>query len=364
MRKTLFLAALAAGVSIAWATGANAQVTTQPPLGGTTEVAPPLTDDPLGTPPLTDPASSSQLAPPLDVTPPATDDVQHKATSGTEHLITPSPTPDPQGDGQLTERTPARVGQRPTLDRNLFDPGFQLQFDAANSATIGNVTTGSVAAQAGLQANDKIISIDGRTFTTADEFRTFAPQLVGRQVPVVIERNGQQQTIRVFYPQAAAPATTTTQGGAWLGVYLDESFSGGGARVARIVQGSPAARSELRAGDVVVSLNGQDVYDYRDFIDGVRGLIPNSSAEMFVNRDGRNLSIVSAVGRIQTAAYRGVPNDRGDYDFGDNRLPPSPDNWSQSNLARHEQRMERLERMIEQLQTEVRDLRAELNRQR
>lgn len=362
MRNHLFLAALVAGLSFLWTNPAGAQTGAEKPPEVPGENTPPLLEDPLGTPPVNDPGAATDLAPPLDEAPPATDAAKEKTTER-ESSATPSTTPDPQGEGQPTERIPA-ADDRPALDRAQFDPGFQLQFDAGNIASVGAVTTGSVAAQAGLQASDKVISIDGRTFTSADEFHRFAPQLAGRQVPIVIERNGQQQTINVFYPQSAAVVATPSPGGAWLGVYLDEGFSGNGARISRIVQGSPASRSELRSGDVVVSLNGKDVYDYRDFMDGVRELIPNSSAELFVWRNGRSVPVVSSVGRLQTAAYRGAPGYREEYDYGYDRLPPSPDNWSQSNYARHEQRMERMERMIEQLQAEVRDLRNELSRQR
>jgi membrane-associated protease RseP (regulator of RpoE activity) len=364
MRNKFFLAAIAAALAIGWTHRVQAQAGIETPEGGAAvegvgENTPPLLQDPIDAPPLADPTPADDLTPPLDESPAVSPETIPQPPI--ENTPDPTVTPDPQGAGQLTESVPAE--RRPALEENLFDPGFQLQANGDAGVTVNSVTTGSVAAQSGLQANDRIISIDGRTFTTADEFRTFAPQLVGRQVPIVIERNGQQQTITVMYPRTSERPTVRTGSGAWLGVYLDENFNGGGARISRIAQGSPAARSELRPGDVVVSMNGQDVYDYGDFIDGVRGLIPNSSAELFVSRNGRNVPVITSVGRLQTAAYRGPTTYReesGSYD----RLPPSPDDWSQSNYARSDQRMERLERMIEQLQTEVRDLRNELNRQR
>lgn len=367
MRKTLWTGAVAASLSLGltgYVSAQNVEAGASGALEGsaqpeTTPVTPDTATDQLlpteATPPLDD------SAPPTDVTPPLDDPATPLPDVTTEPAKEAADTlPDTKTPAQPEARDLPKVEADSAATAD-FDPGFDLQGDADVGMTIGKVTTGSVAAQAGLQTNDRIISIDGRTFSTGKEFRSFARQLAGRQVPIIFERNGQQQTISVFYPQIATRTFAATGSRPWLGVYLEPDFNGTGAQVVRLAQGSPASRSGLRPGDVIVSLNGQDVYDYRDFVSGVGELMPNSSAELYVTRDGRGMPIIATVGRVQSTGYRGVEtyNERYGYD----QMPPAPDAWtSQSgSTTADEARMQRLERMIEQLQSEVRELRATMS---
>ena len=84
-----------------------------------------------------------------------------------------------------------------------------LFFDARTPFEITEVTKGTKkfglfkkgedgpAAKAGIEAGDKIVSIGGRTFDFYDEAIKITKEFGGQEVPVVIERAGQQMTKQV-----------------------------------------------------------------------------------------------------------------------------------------------------------------------
>ncbi len=85
-----------------------------------------------------------------------------------------------------------------TLNLQLIgDPvrvGIWFQWDEAepNSIILSHVAPGSVADLAGLQTNDRIYQISGRTFRSHDEFARLAHRAFGRTT-VEFERNGRVQ---------------------------------------------------------------------------------------------------------------------------------------------------------------------------
>jgi len=320
------------------------------------EVAPPFADTPAG--------QTSDVPQPGEVTPPALDNgtpADSAAGAATDRF----PNTDTQRDARTFRNDDRRDGRDPQAGRtprSNFDPGFQVWGQTGQPLMIGTVPTGGLAAQAGLRADDRIISIDGRTFTTPSEFQDFAPQLAGRRVPIIVERDGQQQTVSIEYPTAAQSDSVASSRG-WLGVYLSPSFSGNGARVSRLATGSPAARAGLRTGDIIVGLNGRDVWNYHDLVDGVTGLSPNSTAELNVMRNGRTVPLVATVAAVQRAGYRGDGYQRG-YDADGYGRRPAPPTWNSGSNVGATDRLDRLEQMVIELQTELRSMRHELSQNR
>jgi PDZ domain len=405
MKKLLMTAAFVAVLSLGWPGHSGAQTSgpggqggAQPGgLGGAQEAAQPGEqpgeESPIGaeespqpdtTPVTPENAGDQQLPNNPDV--PSTDNEAPSATernplSERGNLDRDDRTPRETDLGQSPDGDPARdndraneseesqqenegnVGDRAATRSAQFDPGFEFQTGGAAGLTIGNVTSDSVAGRAGLRANDRIISIDGRTFNSANDFRMFAPRIVGRRVPIVIERGGRRQTVFILYPRSATESYTRSNGRPWLGVYLEPQYTGNGALVSRVAHSGPAARAGLVPGDVIVSVNGQDTYGYRDVMARVSELTPNASVELYVSRDGQSIPIVATVGRRQETAYRGS-NANGYDRFGDDRLPPSPEAWSTQGYSSHDERLDRLERMVEDLQLELRELRSELGTNR
>lgn len=85
-----------------------------------------------------------------------------------------------------------------TLDIAMVDPSVAQRFSitATSGAFVQKVQSGSGAADAGLQAGDVIIEVDGRRIrTAADVGQAVRAQQVGDTIEIVIERGGQEQTV-------------------------------------------------------------------------------------------------------------------------------------------------------------------------
>ncbi len=227
-----------------------------------------------------------------------------------------------------------------------------IQFDGPDDLTIREVAPGSMAADAGLRPQDRIVSIDGRPITGQRRFTAFLSGLLGRRVPVVIERNGRQYTVQFTSSQSAGD-------GPWLGVFLqDNEENQQGAVVTHIYPAGPAARAGLRPGDVILKVNDQDVQSTPDLIAAIDG---------FKARDKVNLRILRGEQELDAVA---VLAQRGDFAFhtsyGEDREPRGQqpqDDDPFGNIPRYAMQLEHDRRMAEQherIETELRKLQEEV----
>ena len=89
----------------------------------------------------------------------------------------------------------------------------------------------------------------------------------------------------------------------WLGVSVGdvEAVPGraprGGAQVLGVERGSPAARSGLRQGDVITSVDGARIANNRDLVRGISAIPPGQNVKLSLLREGRVMEITVQVGR-------------------------------------------------------------------
>lgn len=76
-----------------------------------------------------------------------------------------------------------------------------------------------------------------------------------------------------------------------IGVQLDSTYSGRGALVSSIVDDGPASQTELRAGDVIVGIDGKTVNDAAELIVRIRAKIPGDTVTLKLD-DGSEIDIV------------------------------------------------------------------------
>ena len=81
----------------------------------------------------------------------------------------------------------------------------------------------------------------------------------------------------------------------WLGVAVDDRD--GGVTIASVDRNGPAAKSGIRAGDVVVAVNGDHIDSSRGLIRAVAAVPPGDSVRVTVRRQGREMDISVNVGR-------------------------------------------------------------------
>ena len=85
----------------------------------------------------------------------------------------------------------------------------------------------------------------------------------------------------------------------WLGVALEDLPDNGndpGVAVTQIVQAGPAAQSGVRSGDIILSVNGQPVYNTQGLIRAVAAIAPGRNARLTVFRAGKAVQISVTVG--------------------------------------------------------------------
>ena len=153
-------------------------------------------------------------------------------------------------------------------------PGFNLIFTIAafwlmfmlgrpDIAPVITATPQSIAAKAGIQPGDRILSVDGQPVTTmTDSMAAVANALLGRApLPMTVRgRDGAQREVTLPLDQLPA--------GEDIGKYFDQlglKAAPPAAVAAEIVAGQPAALAGMQGGDRILSVNGQPVSDFVDF---------------------------------------------------------------------------------------------------
>ena len=152
---------------------------------------------------------------------------------------------------------------------------------------IGDIAPGSVAEAAGLERGQEIIAVDGEPTPTR--------QAVAMQL---LKRLGESGEIRfsVRYPQTQAGLTYESSARIedWLMGEDEPDLLGGlgisylipevPARVAEVVAGSPAERAGMRAGDLIVAVDGEAVAYWEAWVGMVRAN-PGAALAVEVERE-------------------------------------------------------------------------------
>jgi serine protease Do len=89
----------------------------------------------------------------------------------------------------------------------------------------------------------------------------------------------------------------------WLGVSVDDRD--GGVTIANLDRNGPAGKSGIRAGDVVIAINGDHIDSSRGLIRAVAGVPPGNSVRVTIRRQGREMEIPVNVGRRPTEQQAG-----------------------------------------------------------
>jgi serine protease Do/serine protease DegQ len=164
-----------------------------------------------------------------------------------------------------------------TLDPNLANAfGIKNQ----HGAVISSVLADSPAEKAGLQPGDVVLRIDGEPVRNAGDVRNqIGLRRVGEKVKFEVVRNGDRRTftVEVGAPRetAAAPDAVNPrlEGVTVADIGPNHPLYGRvqGVVVAAIETGSRAWQSGLREGDVITSVNREEVRNLQEFLAAVDG---------------------------------------------------------------------------------------------
>ncbi len=185
------------------------------------------------------------------------------------------------------------------VDRDLAE-SFGL--DKPMGALVAQVQPGSPASKAGLQAGDVIIGFNGKEIQRSAQLPKWVGALkAGTEADMTVVRDGDEQTLTVTVGELPDdPQQAMNQGGEdgddgadRLGLSvrpaspaeLSRVEAANGVMITGVEKG-PAARAGLRRGDVLVSLDGQDLKSPEDYQRIVGELPEAGSVPALVNRGG------------------------------------------------------------------------------
>ncbi|HSD53570.1 MAG TPA: RIP metalloprotease RseP [Burkholderiales bacterium] len=136
---------------------------------------------------------------------------------------------------------------------------------------IGEVTSGSIAAHAGLAAGDEIVRVGGReTPTRETAVLAVLDGLMGQQ-PIELNLRRQDGTERAAALRITGSRRSLTEPGALLpGLGFDFWYPTVPAIVGTVLPESPAARAGLRPGDRIVAVDGVAVADFAALVQRVQ----------------------------------------------------------------------------------------------
>ena len=120
-------------------------------------------------------------------------------------------------------------------------PSFQDQ-----PPVIGTVLAGSPAERGGIKPKDRIVSVAGRATETWDRFFTAIASRARRNVAIVLLRDGREMTVHVV------PDAETKYEIGEIGVMPDVH-----PHIRAVTIGDPAELAGLRAGDLVIAVDGE-----------------------------------------------------------------------------------------------------------
>jgi serine protease Do len=197
----------------------------------------------------------------------------------------------------------------------------RLAMDAPHGALVAGVDDGGPAAAAGVENGDVILEFDGKPVSAMHDLpRMVADEPVGKDVPVVVLRDGQKQTLSVTLGRleaaeklaAAEPTDQLAQPEAPvvvgpLGLSLADlspamrdkfgikSQVTAGVVVADVASGSVAAEKRLQPGDVIVEISQEPVTTPDDVNKRIADLrkAGRRNAQMVLQNEDGNVRVVN-----------------------------------------------------------------------
>jgi regulator of sigma E protease len=111
----------------------------------------------------------------------------------------------------------------------------QVDFLAAITPVVAKVEAGSVAAEAGLKPNDQIVAVDGQKIYYPQRITEWAQQHAGQMIPLTVLRDNAELQISL---RPSRPIINS------------------------VIKNSPAEVAGVRAGDRIIALNDEQIYDW------------------------------------------------------------------------------------------------------
>ena len=171
-----------------------------------------------------------------------------------------------------------------------------LGIDRIEGALISAVVKGSPAEGAGLKAGDIAIELDSKPLKGSADLRNrIGMMTLGTSVNVSVLRDGAKKDFKLTIgkPQQQIVEAKAEDRPALMGATFsntEPSDKVKGVRVTNVERGSPAFQSNLRPGDIIVSVNRKDVGNVDDFTAAMKG--SERQTALFIKRGGEDILVI------------------------------------------------------------------------
>lgn len=189
---------------------------------------------------------------------------------------------------------------------------------SANALTLSTVAPTSAFANAGLLPGDQLVTFGGQRLASQGAFSQYISTVpVGQRIPIVVMRNGAQQTIYWTPDQSFVqlvsrrPNVIAVQLPLMpldnLGIQLDRNVPNA-AVVAQVAAGSPAHQAGVMRGDAIVAVNDREIRSAAEFTTMLDQLPANSQINLSLSRNvQQNVQVAPSSPVPVTAAKPIVP---------------------------------------------------------
>jgi len=151
---------------------------------------------------------------------------------------------------------------------------------AGNGLMVHSVAGNSSAEEAGIEPGDIILKVEGQPVHRWGDVQDIVNSVEeGAEITLLLLRNGQevQTTVKPkFDPELQRRI---------IGVLLCWNI------VSQVEEGSPAYEAGIRAGDTILSINGQGVYNDKSISSALRSVEEGEEINLVLLRDGETISI-------------------------------------------------------------------------
>lgn len=168
---------------------------------------------------------------------------------------------------------------------------------------VGNVTTGSAADLAGIEVGDVILSLDGKQATDFESFRGDIQDHVAGPATVVVERDGQEETLTVQLSSRSKIIGTIRED-------IDILDTGTVLQVGALRHNGVAISAGLNEGEEITAINGQRVTTMADVESALTSSVGGRVSFETVNSEQPiRVDLGSEVALAPPAAFLGIGSD-------------------------------------------------------
>lgn len=180
----------------------------------------------------------------------------------------------------IQKTTPAVAGQPSYL-------GIHVTAGKGDDVVIDQVAPGSPAAAAGLQAGDVLVRIEGQAVHGPDSVAgLLLVKAPDEKVKLGILRAGKPRDVTATLAAVSRPLKLTTER-VTIGVRLGEPIGDVGAPISQVLSGSAAEKAGLKAGDLVLKIDGVSVTTPTRLADAIAEKKPGDAVTVVYLRNGK-----------------------------------------------------------------------------